>query len=117
MAKTERLPFMDREIELRVVPCGVTFDAADMVSEGKPILEVMWFTLCASAFWVDTGKQAFKDRDACRATPTDHMHELLALGRAAMALNQANYATAMPSKPPDPPVANGHAQELPVPSL
>jgi hypothetical protein len=118
MSKTIRLPFMGREIELRVVPCGVTFDAADMMNAGKPILDVMWHTLCPSAYWVDTGERAFKDRDACRATPNDHMHELLSLGRAAMDLNKANYAALQEKEAPPPPVANGHDNgEPPAPSL
>lgn len=114
MTKTQRLPFMGREIELRIVPCGVTFDAADMINDGKPVLEAMWHTLCASAFWADTGERAFKDRNACRATPTDHMPELLTLGRAAMELNRANYQALAGAAPADA-AANG-AAGAPVPS-
>lgn len=109
--------FMGRQVEVRHAPVGVILDTADMVTAKVPPMDVAFTTLCASAWWLDTGEPVFRTKDDCRAVSGEYMGTLMAMTRAASEINRPDFGDALAGEAGEAAAAKANGNGANLPSL
>jgi hypothetical protein len=91
MSEPQLFMFMGRQVEIRYAVIDVVLKGMDMTTAGAQPLDVMFYWLCHSAYWRDTGERVFKSPDDIRALSSEHIVPVMTMGKAAHSLNLPNF--------------------------